>query len=86
MIKINENLTITLGNEADFVYRSHINGMQASEPDNWVACKATGSDGKEYTAWYYVTDPDEIELDEIDYENPDDITDEDNHIVYEKAE
>lgn len=60
--------------------------MQATEPNNWVACKATGNDGREYTAWYYVTDPNETELDEIDYDNPDDITDEYNHIVYSKAE
>lgn len=86
MIKIDENLTITIIGEADFVYRSHINGMRTTAPNNWVACKATGSDGKDYTAWYYVTDPDETELDEIEYENPDDITDEYNHIVYEKAE
>lgn len=85
-ITINENLTITLvDNSADFKYRSHINGMQATEPNNWVACNATGSDGKDYTAWYYVADTD-IELDEIDYSEPDDITDEYNHIVYDKAE
>lgn len=83
-IKINENLTITLiDNDADFKYRSHVNGNQLTHPDNWVACRATGSDGNEYTAWYYVADTD-IELDEIDYRNPDDVTDEYNHIVYDK--
>ena len=83
MFTINENLTITLGNDADFEYRSHINGMQATEPNNWVACKATGSDGNEYTAWYFVADTN-VELDTIDYDDPDDVTDEYNHIVYDK--
>ena len=84
VFEINDTLSITLG-EADFVYRSHINGMQALSPNNWVACDATGSDGNHYTVWYFVKEPNETELDEIDYEEPDDITDEYNHIVYYNA-
>ena len=83
VFEISENLSITLGDEADLSYRSHINGMQASEPDNWVACKATGSDDKDYTAWYYVEDTN-MELDNIDYDNPDDIEDENGNIIYDK--
>ena len=82
-IKINESLTITLiDNDADFKYRSHVNGNQLINPNNWVACNATGSDGNEYTAWYYVDT--DIELDEIDYSDPNDVTDEYNCIVYDK--
>ena len=82
-IKINENLTVTLiDNDADFKYRSHVNGNQLINPNNWVACRATGSDGNEYTAWYYVDT--DIELDEIDYSDPNDVTDEYNCIVYDK--
>lgn len=88
VLVINDTLSITL-EEADFEYRSHINGMQALRPNNWVACEATGSDGNHYKAWYFV--PDEIanslqDLEDIDYANPDDITDEYNHIVYDNAE
>lgn len=83
-ITINTNLTITLiDNDADFKYRSHVDGNQLIHPNNWVACGAIGSDGKEYTAWYYVPDSD-IELDEIDYSAPNDVTDEYNHIVYDR--
>lgn len=85
VLEINDTLSITLG-DADYVYRSHINRMQAISPNNWVACESIGSDGNHYTAWYFVKEPDETELDEIDYEEPDDITDEYNHIIYDKTE
>lgn len=81
---INENLTVTLDGDAEYTYRSHINGMQTIKPNNWVSCNAKGNDGENYTAWYFVSNPNETELDEIDYENPDDITDEYNHLVYTK--
>ena len=85
VLVINDTLSITL-EEADFEYRSHINGMQALSPNNWVACEATGSDGNHYTAWYFLSDTTDISLEDIDYANPNDITDEYNHIVYDKAE
>lgn len=84
VIEVSGTLSITLGaGEADYTYRSHINGMQASEPDNWVACKATGSDDKDYTAWYYVEDTN-VDLGDIEYEEPDDIEDENGNIIYDK--
>ena len=83
VFEISENLSITLGDEADLSYRSHINGMQTTEPNNWMACKATGSDGKSYTAWYYVEDTN-MDLDNIDCDDPDDIEDEYGNIIYDK--
>ena len=64
VLVINDTLSITL-EEADFEYRSHINGMQALSPNNWVACEATGSDGNHYTAWYFVSDTTDISLEDI---------------------
>lgn len=62
---------IALGDDADFQYRSHINGMQCTEPDNWV--HVTGYDMNEeetyYDIWYYVEDT-SIDLDQIDYSDP----------------
>ncbi len=84
VIEVNSTLSITLGaGEADYTYRSHINGMQVSEPNKWVSCAGTGGDGKNYTAWYYVEDTN-MELDNIDYDNPDDIEDENGNIIYDK--
>ena len=76
----------TLSNEADFVYRSHINGMSCLEPNNWVACDCTDENGTEYTAWYYVTEEEAQEenwdLSWIDYGDPDDIVNENGKLVY----
>lgn len=84
-LKIN-NRTYTMDNNADFEYRSHINGMQATEPDNWVSCKGTDENGNDITAWYYVENPDETPLEEIDYYKPSDIVDEYGHIIYDSEE
>lgn len=66
----------------DLEYRSHINGMTCLSPNNWVSGVAKDYDGNEYKLWYRVED--EFEFDEIDYNNPDDIVDEYNQIVYTK--
>lgn len=63
-------------------YRSHINGMNCLSPNNWVSGTATDEQENEYKLWYYVED--NFEFDEIDYDDPDDITDEYNHLVYTK--
>lgn len=70
----------TLSNEADFVYRSHINGMSCLEPNNWVACDCTDENGVPCTAWYYAKE--EWDLSWIDYNDPDDIVDENGKLVY----
>lgn len=61
---------IALGDDAEFTYRSHINGMQCTEPENWI--HVTGYDVNEeetyYDVWYYVSDT-SISLDEVDYED-----------------
>lgn len=65
---------IALGDNADYCYRSHINGMQCTEPYNWVL--VTGFDLNEedtfYDVWYYVEDT-SIELDAIDFSDPWDV-------------
>lgn len=81
-LKINGR-TYTMENEADYEYRSHINGMQNLAPDNYVSCKGKDENGNEVTAWYYVENPDETPLEEIDYDNPADIVDEYGHIIYD---
>ena len=73
--------TYTMTGDAEITYRSHINGMQCTCPDNWVSCPLVDEDGNEYTAWYKI-DAD-TELDSIDYDAPSDITDEDGCIVYD---
>lgn len=71
---------------ADYEYRSHINGMAVNSPDNWVACHGVDEDGTGITAWYFVEDISNTSLDDIDYDEPDDIIDEYGHIVYDKEE
>ena len=65
-----KNHEIALGDDAEYTYRSHINGMQCTEPNSWVL--VTGYDVNEeetyYDVWYYVPDAN-TSLDEIDYEN-----------------
>lgn len=59
--------------EAYYEYRSHIDGCQALEPNNWVAMYLTDGE-KDYVAWYYVEDIDETDLEfDIDYDEPSDI-------------
>lgn len=82
-LKIN-GITYTMDNNADFEYRSHINGMQNLAPDNYVSCKGKDENGNDITAWYYVSDG--TALDEIDYDNPADIVDEYGHIIYDSEE
>ena len=83
----NSRLSIKLDSSADFEYRSHINGMRCTCPDNWVSCGAIDSNGDRYTCWYFVSDDDissdSWELSDIDYDNPDDIEDSDGNIVYD---
>lgn len=64
---------ITLNDSTDYAYRSHINGMQCTEPDNWVLAKGFDESGNVYNVWYYVEDPDSTDLDSIDYANPEDV-------------
>ena len=74
--------TYTMTGEAEITYRSHINGMQCTCPNNWVALPLVDADGNEYTAWYYMTDTN-AELNSIDYDSPSDLTDEDGKIVFD---
>lgn len=84
VLEVNDTLEITLSTEANLEYRSHINGMQTVKPDNWVSVEGQGNDGKQYKAWYFVEDFDAInELDEIEFENPSDIVDDYNKIIYD---
>lgn len=81
-ITVNEKNYCLDDNTIDMEYRSHINGMNCLSPNNWVSGTATDEEGNEYKLWYYVED--DFEFDKIDYDNPDDITDEYNHLVYSK--
>lgn len=76
----------TMQNEADYEYRSHIEGMAVNSPDNWVANHGVDEDGSEIVAWYFVENPDETALDEIVYDEPSDIVDEYGHIIYDSEE
>lgn len=67
--------------DAEIIYRSHINRMQCTCPNNWVGLPLEDEDGKAYTAWYYMPDTN-AELDSIDYDKPDDITDEYGNLIY----
>lgn len=81
-ITINGIVYVVTSN-ADIEYRSHINGMQCTCPDRWVSMSLEDRDGNVYKAWYMINDP-SVELDSIDYDRPDDITDEFGKIVYDK--
>lgn len=72
----------TMTGDAEITYRSHINGMQCTCPDNWVSCPLEDEDGNEYTAWYRIDEG--TELDGIDYDEPEDITDEYGSLVYDR--
>ena len=83
VLEISGNLEITLSTEANPEYRSHINGMQTVKPDNWVSVKGEGNDGKPYKAWYFVEDFDNIDLEDINYEEPSDIVDDYGKLIYD---
>lgn len=76
--------TYTMTGNADIEYRSHINGMQCTCPDSWVSLPLEDEDGNEYKAWYKIDE--DTELDSIDYDEPEDITDEFGGIVYDRDE
>lgn len=67
--------TIILGEDAEYTHRSHINGMQCTEPDNWI--HVTGADAEDendiYDIWYYVEDVN-TELEDINWNDPWDVT------------
>lgn len=85
--KLNGTTIITDG-DAEFEYRSHINRNKCLTPENWIALHGKDKEGNCYTVWYY-TDKEIVEgyeiSDYIDLENPNDIVDEDNHIIYENS-
>ena len=83
VLEVNGTLEITLSTEANPEYRSHINGMQTVKPDNWVSVDGVGNDGKPYKAWYFVEDLDNIDLEDINYEEPSDIVDDNGKLIYD---
>lgn len=83
VLEVNDTLEITLSTEANPEYRSHINGMQTVKPDNWVSVEGVGNDGKQYKAWYFVEDLDNIDLEDINYEEPSDIVDEYGKLIFD---
>ena len=84
VLEVNDILKITLDFEAIPEYRSHINGLRTINPDNWLLVKGEGSDGNSYRVWYFIEDWN-IELEDVDYTEPDDIEDEDGNIVWERT-
>lgn len=83
VLEVNDTLEITLSTEANIEYRSHINRMQTVKPDNWVSVEGEGNDGKLYKAWYFVEDLDNIDLEDINYEEPSDIVDEYGKLIFD---
>ena len=82
VLEVNDTLKITLDFEAAPEYRSHINGMQVINPDNWLLVKGEGSDGNSYRVWYFIEDWN-IELEDVDYTEPNDIEDMNGKIIWE---
>lgn len=65
--------TYNIGENAYPCYRSHnSDGWQMTEPDSWIAQPAWTDNGDRYILWYYIADAN-TDLDEIDYDTPDDI-------------
>lgn len=85
VLEVNDTLEITLSGDANIEYRSHINRMQTVKPDNWVSVEGVGNDGKPYKAWYFVDDLDNIDLEDINYEEPSDIVDDNGKLIYDAA-
>ena len=82
VLEVNDILKITLDFEAIPEYRSHINGMQAINPDNWLLVRGEGSDGNSYQVWYFIENWG-IELEDVDYTEPNDIEDMNGKIIWE---
>lgn len=81
VIEVNDTLKIALDAEAIAEYRSHINGMQVINPDNWLLVRGEGSDGNSYQVWYFIEDWN-IELEDVDYAEPHDIEDGNGNIIW----
>lgn len=64
-----EGLNLTLVDDADYRYHSHINGLQVLDPNNWVHCTAKDESEFTYDVWYYIEDI-SAELEDTDWEHP----------------
>lgn len=72
--KVNDiDRELTLSNVSDIKYRSHRCGKKCTNPNNWLLVIATDKFGFEYECWYYIKDINIIDLDNIDYDNPNDV-------------
>lgn len=78
--------TYTMQPNSEYEYRAHMYGMYTLDPNNWVACHGFDEDGTGITAWYFVEDISNTALDDIDYDEPNDIIDEHGHMVYDKQD
>ena len=64
----------TLTSNADFEYRSHKDGWQCNEPNNWLSAAAIDPQGNPCKVWWFVTDEqmqdiNEFGMDYYDYDN-----------------
>lgn len=82
VLEVNDTLKIALDSEAISEYRSHINGLRTINPDNWLLVRGEGSDGNSYQVWYFIENWD-IELEDVDYAEPNDIEDMNGKIIWE---
>ena len=70
--------TIVTDNNMYCAYRSHINHLQCTCPDNWICLNGIDEDGKHYTIWYKY----DKDLESADWKKPFDIEDEFNDTVW----
>lgn len=71
-----EGKELALTSYAEFEYRSHANGWQLQNPDNWMAATAIDKEENEYIVWYYIDDShinDEDLSGACDWSSPSDI-------------
>ena len=59
--------------------------MQVINPDNWLLVRGEGSDGNSYQVWYFIENWD-IELEDVDYTEPNDIEDMNGFIIQKVRE
>lgn len=71
-----EGKEYALTSQAEFEYRSHINGMTALSPNNYMSAQAIDTDENTYTVWWFIDDEhinDEDMSDATDWMNPSDV-------------
>ena len=65
-----DGIYLTLTTDAEIEYRSHYNGFQMQYPQRYMSAMAMAKNGDTYKVWWYFPNFKEVNaLDELDYEN-----------------